>query len=74
MIGTIVEFTDLQRLCRPGDTLPSRATVCAWLKQRGIPYLLDLHNGPFTTLEAINAAMGVRGGGTQYRDRPEDLI
>lgn len=61
MIGDILEFSDLQRLCRPRatDSPPKRATVEAWALKQGIAFKYDGHGGIWTTKEAINAALGL---------------
>jgi hypothetical protein len=61
MPDQIVTFRDLQQLCRPGQDAPrpSRATVERWARRQGIRYLYDGQGGIFTTLLAINAAMGL---------------
>lgn len=71
MIGAIVEFADLQLLCRKGDALPARTTVMRWLGRQGIAYRLDLRQRPFTTVDAINAAMGI---GVQFEDKTPQLM
>ena len=61
MPDQIVTFRDLQQLCRPGKNWPrpSLATVEQWARRQGIRYLYDARGGIFTTLLAINAAMGL---------------
>jgi len=55
---SIVPFETLQQLCRPGEH-PRRATVEAWAKREGIRYRYDGKGGIFTTIEAVNFALGV---------------
>lgn len=74
MIGSVLQFEDLQQLCRPGKH-PRLATVEAWARQQGIRYQYDGRGGIWTTLEALNAALGLGSSAndaTPYR--PEDLI
>ena len=61
MSDQILTFSDLQRLCRPGESRsrPSASTVEAWASRQGLRYLRDGQGGIFTTLQAINAAMGL---------------
>lgn len=61
MIGSILQFQDLQRLCRPapGASLPKLATVERWARDQGIRYRYDGQGGIWTTLEALNAALGI---------------
>ena len=56
MIGPILQFQDLQRLCRPDpDAAPPRlATVVRWAEQQGIPFKYDGNGGIFTTVDALN--------------------
>lgn len=60
MSDQILTFVDLQRLCRPGQHLPrpSLSTVVKWANREGIRFLYDGQGGVFTTLQAVNAALG----------------
>jgi len=58
MHPSIVPFAALQDLCRPGER-PRLATVEAWAKREGIRYRYDGKGGIFTTIEAVNVALGV---------------
>lgn len=59
MIGRdVLQFQDLQELCRPGEK-PRLATVQKWADERGIRYQFDGHGGIWTTLSALEAALGV---------------
>ncbi len=61
MIGPILQFQDLQRLCRPDpDAAPPRlATVVRWAEQQGISFKYDGNGGIFTTVDAVNVALGI---------------
>ena len=59
MIGSIIEFVELQRLCRPNGPRPSVTVVMRWAKQQGIRYKSDGCGGIWTTSEAVNAALGL---------------
>ena len=63
MIGTVLQFEDLQRLCRPsaaeGASPPRRATVEAWARRIGLHYTYDAEGGIISTVEALNAALGL---------------
>lgn len=53
--STTVSFTQLQQLSghtRPGD-------ICAWMTSLQIPYKLGIRRRPFTTIKAINTALGL---------------
>ncbi|PJJ99978.1 hypothetical protein CO615_04705 [Lysobacteraceae bacterium NML75-0749] len=58
MIGPILQHSDLKKLCRP-DGNPSRATVEEWAKRCGIRYAYDGNGGIWTTLDALNHALGL---------------
>lgn len=58
MIGPILQFPDLQDLCRPGEH-PRLATVEAWARKIGLRYTYDAKGGIVTTVDAFNAAIGV---------------
>lgn len=58
MIGSILQYEDLQQLCQPGKR-PRLATVEAWARRQGIRFQYDGAGGIWTTLEALNAALGM---------------
>lgn len=58
MIGSILQYEDLQELCRPGER-PRLATVEAWARKIGLRYTYDAKGGIVTTVDAFNAAIGV---------------
>ncbi|MEN5117456.1 hypothetical protein ABE488_09005 [Luteimonas sp. TWI662] len=61
MIGPILQFEDLQRLCQPDPAKPAprRGTVEAWARRIGLSYTYDGHGGIITTITALNSALGV---------------
>jgi hypothetical protein len=61
MLGDILQFEDLQRLCRPSpnEPAPKLRTVARWAESQGIRYLYDGKGGIFTTMSALQDA--VRG-------------
>lgn len=72
MIGPVLQFADLQELCRPGER-PRLATVEAWARSQGIPYRYDGKGGIWTTVDALNHAIGLdRSGG--LAPYPIDII
>lgn len=75
MIGDILEFSDLQRLCRPRttDSPPKRATVEAWAFKQGIAFKYDGRGGIWTTKDALNAALGLRGAANGDKYDPNEL-
>jgi hypothetical protein len=57
MIGALIEFDDLRKLSRLGENA-QLATVERWAKRAGIRYQYDGRGGIWTTLDAMNAALG----------------
>lgn len=62
MIGPIIQHEDLQRLCRPDPAAPapSLATVERWARKIGLRYQYDGRGGLWTTLDALNVALGLQ--------------
>lgn len=58
MIGPILQFEDLQELCRPGEH-PRMATVEAWARKIGLRYTYDGKGGLVSSVDAFNAAIGL---------------
>ena len=58
MIGALVEFDDLRRLSRLGEKA-QLATIERWAKQVGIRYQYDGRGGIWTTVDGLNAALGL---------------
>lgn len=58
MIGPILQFEDLQQLCKPGEH-PRLATVEAWARRIGLRYTYDAKGGLVSTVDAVNAALGI---------------
>lgn len=74
MIGSILQYEDLQQLCQPGKR-PRLATVEAWARRQGIRFQYDGRGGIWTTLDALNVALGIditARNGPSYQ--AEDLI
>jgi hypothetical protein len=65
----IIDAAELRRLS--GFQQP--AAVKRWASTQGIR-VRDGAEGPWTTLEAINAALGVQSAGNDDAYRPEDLL
>lgn len=59
MIGPILQFQDLQDLCKPGAH-PRLATVEKWARKIGLHYTYDAEGGIITTVDAFNAAIGLK--------------
>ena len=58
MIGEVLQYHDLQELCRPGKR-PRLATVERWARDRGIRVQYDGKGGVWTTITALNEALGL---------------
>lgn len=71
MIGNaILEFDDLRKLSGLGEHA-RMATVARWAEKQGIRYKCDGHGGIWTTIDAVNAALGLdvaKSGVEPYRD------
>lgn len=61
MIGPILQHQDLQRLCRPEPEAPAPtlATLEKWARKIGLRYTYDGKGGLLTTVDAVNAALGI---------------
>lgn len=61
MIGPILQFEDLQRICQPDPDrpVPRAGTVEAWARRIGLPITYDSRGGIITTVDAFNAALGL---------------
>lgn len=55
-----VTFEGLQRLCAPNGPEPRPATVVRWARAQGIRYKYDGRGGIWTTVDALNAALGLQ--------------
>ena len=73
MIGPVLQFEDLQELCKPGER-PRLATVEAWARDQGVRFKYDGRGGIWTTLDALNKALGVAAANDESRYNPEDLV
>lgn len=65
----IVDTAELRRL----SGLKQSAAIKRWASAQGIK-VRDGVDGPWTTLEALNASMGVGSAGNDDDYRPEDLL
>lgn len=55
----ILTYPDLQRIVRPAGPRPNVATVIRWAKRNHIRYGVDADGGVFTTVDAVNAGLGL---------------
>ncbi|WP_164147389.1 hypothetical protein [Stenotrophomonas maltophilia] len=60
-MAQILHFSDLQRICAPDGPPPTPTTVERWADAQGILYKYDRRGRIWTTVEAINAALGLPG-------------
>lgn len=58
-MAQILHFTDLQRICAPDGPPPRAVTVRRWADREGIRYKYDRRGGIWTTIDALNAALGL---------------
>jgi len=73
MIGTVLQFPDLQELCAPGKK-PRRARVEKWARERGLKYSYDAAGGIWTTLDALNAALGLNSANDGEAYLTDDVL
>lgn len=73
MIGSVLQFGDLQELCRPGEH-PRLATVEKWLRSQGVRYKYDGEGGVWTTVDALNAALGVGAANDDQTLQPDEVF
>ncbi|HZR03388.1 MAG TPA: hypothetical protein VFA81_09480 [Burkholderiales bacterium] len=75
MIGPILDFDDLRGVSRLGERA-TLATVERWAKKIGLRYSYDARGGIWTTIDAMNVAVGLttvlRNADDMYRT--EDII
>lgn len=55
----ILTYPELQRIVRPTGPKPTVATVIRWANRNHIRYGCDAAGGVFTTVDAVNAALGL---------------
>lgn len=73
MIGPVLQFEDLQALCKPGEH-PRLATVEEWARRQGVRYRYDGKGGIWTTVDALNAALGLSSAASNDNAYPTDLV
>ena len=61
MIGPVFDFDDVRRISRLGER-STLATVERWARKVGLQYNYDGRGGIWTTLDALNAAVGLTMG------------
>ncbi|TAA18738.1 hypothetical protein EA658_13945 [Pseudoxanthomonas winnipegensis] len=67
----VLQFSDLQELCRPGER-PRLSTVVRWADENGIRYKYDANGGIWTTLAALDAALSVSAANAGAAVQPYD--
>lgn len=73
MIGPVLQFEDLQQLCKPGEH-PRLATVEAWARKIGLRYTYDGVGGLLSTIDAVNAAIGLTAANDDKPLRPDQVF
>jgi hypothetical protein len=73
VIGPILQFEDLQELCRPGEH-PRLATVVAGARRIDRRYKYDGKGGIISTVEAVNAAMGLKAANDSDKYDPSEVL
>lgn len=69
MIGPVLEFSDLQRL----SGFERRADVERWAENAGVP-VKPCRGGVWTTLSALNRALGVAAANDESAAYPPDVV
>lgn len=73
MSNGVLSFEDLRRLCAPNGPVPRASTVARWARAQGIRYKHDGRGGVWTTVDALNSALGLRVA-AEERQSLADLI
>lgn len=73
MIGAVLQFQDLQDLCQPGKR-PRRSKVEAWAKRQGLCYKYDADGGIWTTIDALNTALGLKPANNDDNYDPDKVF
>lgn len=73
MIGPVLQFEDLQQLCKPGEH-PRLAAVERWAKAQGLRYGYDGKGGIWTTVDALNTALGIRAANDSGQYLPDEIV
>ncbi|HFT7411405.1 MULTISPECIES: hypothetical protein [Stenotrophomonas] len=60
VITQVLTFEDLRNLCSPNGPSPRLSTVERWAQAQGIRYKYDGQGGIWTTIDALNAALGLQ--------------
>jgi len=74
MSSGVLTFEDLRRLCAPIAPSPRAATVVRWANDQGIRYRYDGRGGIWTTLDALNAALGLQQDNAIEMDTEQELM
>jgi hypothetical protein len=69
----LLTFDDLKAVARLGPRC-SLARVEAWARKARIPYSYDARGGIWTTVDAVNAALGVGSAGSAPDEIPPDAF
>lgn len=73
MTGPVLSFDDLRRISRLGAQA-QLATVERWAKRAGIKYNYDGRGGIWTTVAAMNAAVGLKADAGDSESYSADMV
>lgn len=73
MIGPILQFRDLQELCKPGEE-PRVSTVEKWARKIGLRYTYDAQGGMISTVDAVQEVLGTKAANDGGSLDPEQVF
>jgi hypothetical protein len=73
VIGPVIQFEDLQEICKPGAH-PRLAAVERWAKAQGLRYRYDGKGGIWTTVDALNAAIGIHAANDDEKYSVDQVV
>lgn len=73
MIGPILQFRDLQELCKPGEE-PRVSTVERWARKIGLRYTYDAQGGMISTIDAVQEVLGTRAANDGGSLDPDEVF
>ncbi|KQQ84085.1 hypothetical protein ASF73_16070 [Xanthomonas sp. Leaf131] len=74
MSSAVITFEELRRLYAPIGPTPRASTVVRWAHDQGIRYKYDGRGGIWTTVDALNAALGLQQVQDIDMDREQELM
>lgn len=73
MIGPVLQFHDLQELCKPGAK-PRVSTVEAWARKIGLRYTYDAEGGMISTVDALQEVLGTKAANDAPPIDPDEVF